>query len=83
LLEKSILRGAFLFGGITIMNETYIFVFYAGSIIRILQVIVLALAIAFIVYSFKTEWMRRKEIKRLKHINDDIEKLLKKEANRE
>jgi hypothetical protein len=65
------------------MNEPYIFVFYAGSIIRILEVIGLALAIAFIVYSFKTEWMRRKEIKRLKHINDDIEKLLKKEANRE
>jgi Ca2+/Na+ antiporter len=65
------------------MNEPYIFVFYAGSIIRILGVIVLTLSVAYMLYSFKTEQMRRKEIKRLAHINDDIEKLLKKEASRD
>ncbi|QXJ39573.1 hypothetical protein BV455_02939 [Parageobacillus caldoxylosilyticus] len=64
------------------MNEPYIFVFYAGSIIRILGVIGLALSIAYFVYSFKTERMRRKEIERLKRINGYIEKLLEKEVNK-
>jgi hypothetical protein len=65
------------------MSEPYIFVFYAGSIIKILGVIGLALSIAYFVYSFKTEKMRREEIKRLKRINDDILKLLEKEVNRD
>jgi hypothetical protein len=75
--------GAFLFGGKTIMNEPYIFVFHIGSIISILGVIGLVLSIAYFVYSFNTERMRRKEIKRLKRINDDILKLLEKEVNRD
>jgi Ca2+/Na+ antiporter len=73
---------AFLFGGVVVMNEPYIFVFCAGSIIRILGVIGLTLSVAYIVYSFKTEQLRREEVKRLKRINDSIEKLLQKEANK-
>jgi hypothetical protein len=64
------------------MNEPYIFVFHAGSIVSILGVIGLALSIAYFVYSFKTEQMRREEVKRLKRINDSIEKLLQKEVNK-
>ncbi|UYL94255.1 hypothetical protein PT91_gp72 [Geobacillus phage vB_GthS_PT9.1] len=65
------------------MNEPYIFVFQAESIINILGVIGLALSIAYLVYSFKTERMRREEVKRTKRINDDILKLLEKEVNRD
>jgi hypothetical protein len=65
------------------MNEQYIIVFYAGSIIRILGVVALALSIASIVYSFKTDRMRREEIKRFKRINDYVEKLLKKELSKD
>jgi hypothetical protein len=65
------------------MSEPYIFVFHAGSIISILGVIGLVLSIAYFVYSFNTERMRREEIKRLKRINDDILKLLEKEVGRD